>query len=85
LETLEHDNWVWRVAFSPDGTRLASGSSDETIKIWDIEEIGKVQKERCLKTLKAEKPYQDMIITSGTKGLTQGEITALKALGAIYR
>jgi WD40 repeat protein len=26
---------VWSVAFSPDGARIASGSADETIKLWD--------------------------------------------------
>ena len=29
-----HQGWVWAVAFSPDG-RLASCSSDKTIRIWD--------------------------------------------------
>ncbi len=28
---------VYSVAFSPDGTKLASGSSDYTIKLWDVE------------------------------------------------
>jgi WD40 repeat protein len=30
-----HIGWVLSVAFSPDGSRLASGSSDRTIKVWD--------------------------------------------------
>src|SRR5262249_9185683 len=30
-----HTGQVWSVAFSPDGTRLASGSGDWTMKVWD--------------------------------------------------
>ncbi|MEE0268135.1 MAG: TIR domain-containing protein [Bacteroidales bacterium] len=36
LKTLEgHYGYVYSVAYSPDGRRIISGSSDETIKIWD--------------------------------------------------
>ncbi|KAK0744691.1 hypothetical protein B0T21DRAFT_380877 [Apiosordaria backusii] len=46
LQTLEgYSDWVWSVAFSPDGQRLASGSDDETIKIWDA------NSGQCLQTL----------------------------------
>lgn len=31
-----HSGWVNSVAFSPDGKLLASGSSDQTIKLWDV-------------------------------------------------
>ncbi len=31
-----HDGSVWCLTWSPDGTQIASGSTDRTIKIWDV-------------------------------------------------
>ncbi len=34
-KTNAHSHWVTSVAFSPDGTKIVSGSDDKTIKVWD--------------------------------------------------
>lgn len=31
-----HDNVIWHVTFSPDGTLLASGALDSTIRLWRV-------------------------------------------------
>jgi len=34
-KTKAHSNCINSVAFSPDGTKIVSGSDDVTIKVWD--------------------------------------------------
>ena len=34
-KTYAHSYAVMSVAFSPDGTKIVSGSGDKTIKVWD--------------------------------------------------
>jgi WD40 repeat protein len=34
-KTNAHSDWIRSVAFSPDGTKIVSGSDDKTIKVWD--------------------------------------------------
>ena len=36
LATLYNGSTVYTVAFSPDGTRLAVGCKDNTIRLWDL-------------------------------------------------
>jgi WD40 repeat protein len=35
-KTNAHSSVIWSVAFSSDGTKIVSGSSDRTIKVWDM-------------------------------------------------
>ncbi|MCY7394480.1 MAG: hypothetical protein LH647_24170, partial [Leptolyngbyaceae cyanobacterium CAN_BIN12] len=71
-----HDRRIWSVAFAPDGNTLASSSEDETIRLWNAE-TG-----HCVGILRSPRPYEAMNI-AGATGLTQAQITTLKALGAV--
>jgi WD40 repeat protein/predicted Ser/Thr protein kinase len=42
-----HGHHAWCVAYAPDGSWLASGSADETVKLWDL------ANERVLRTMSA--------------------------------
>jgi WD40 repeat protein len=35
-KTNAHGGFIISVAFSPDGTKIVSGSGDKTIKVWDL-------------------------------------------------
>ena len=35
-KTDAHSDAITSVAFSPDGTKIVSGSDDKTIKVWDM-------------------------------------------------
>ena len=35
-KTNAHSDTIRSVAFSPDGTKIVSGSDDNTIKVWDM-------------------------------------------------
>jgi WD40 repeat protein len=71
-----HRHGLLSLAFSPDGQTLASGSRDDTIMLWNY------KTGECLKTLRADRPYEGMNIT-GVTGLTEVAIATLKALGAV--
>lgn len=64
------------IVFTPDGSQVISGSFDQSVKLWDVE-TGE-----CLRSIRSATSLGRMNIT-GVKGLTDTEIAALKALGAI--
>lgn len=55
---------------------LASGSRDDTIKLWGI------KTGECLKSLRRNRPYEKMNIT-GVIGFAEATIATLKALRAL--
>ena len=56
-----HTDWVPEVAFSPDGTKIASASVDRTIKIW------KVSDGTLIRTLTGDRSVSVAFSPDGTK------------------
>src|SRR5579863_2891707 len=63
---------VWRA----DGRILASCGDDNTIQVWDR------KRGQHLPALRRDRPYE-RLDSSGIRGLTEGEIATLRALGAV--
>ena len=78
LKTLKgHIYEVWSVAYSPDGTKIISGSEDKTIKIWDA------NTGECLQTLEG---HLDIILSvayspDGTKIISGSSDKTIKIWG----
>src|ERR1700755_2534440 len=59
LHTLEgHSSSVKSVVFSPDGSRVASGSSDNTVRVWDV------QTGECQHTLEGHSSWVNSVVFS---------------------
>ena len=78
LKTLEgHSETVFSVAYSSDGTKIISGSNDETIKIWEA------NTGECLKTLKGHSDWVYSVAYSpdGTKIISGSRDETIKIWG----
>ena len=78
LKTLKgHKYSVNSVAYSPDGTKIISGSRDQTIKIWDA------NTGECLKTLEGHSQRVNSVAfsTDGTKIISGSSDKTVKIWG----
>ena len=78
LKTLKgHSYGVLSVAYSPDGTKIISGSRDNTIKIWDA------NTGQCLKTLEGHSNMISSVAYSpdGTEIISGSEDKTIKIWG----
>src|SRR5262249_16843623 len=51
-----HDHWVWAIAVSPDGTRIASASEDYRLQLWDLSNGHPVMCERPTSPASSARP-----------------------------
>ena len=60
LQTLEGHSLISvnSVSFSPDGTKVASGSDDKTVKLWDV------TSGECLQTLEGHSDCEQCVVFS---------------------
>ena len=75
LQELVHDGHVNSVAFSPDGSKLATGNDDGTARIWNVAtgtELGKFVHDSSVKFV-AFSPDGSKLATWSTPGTSIGE------------
>ena len=72
IATLQHDEYVWALAFSPNGQFLAAGDGEGSVKIWDIQErevVAELQGDTVTVNALAFSPDGRTLASAGYKGL----------------
>ena len=61
-----HTNRVFSLALSADGNRIVSGSSDKTLRVWDV------KNGECLKIFQGHDYYSDFVLTGDGRRIVSG-------------
>ena len=81
-----HNGFVYSVAFSPDGSKIVSGSDDKTIKVWDAVNFRphvESEWEKFEKTVDAEDSDEEDEIETWWRNKITGHEQSVKPSGSM--
>ena len=74
-KTNAHSGWIFSVSFSPDGSKIVSGSADQTIKVWDAHSFDLIE----------SRPGGDMAFGADGEGVVRdGASVRMKEAGGVF-
>ncbi len=85
--TLQHDEWTWSAAFSPDGQLLASGDHNGIVHVWNVQErriIAQLERHSAAVGSVKFSPDGRTLVSAGNDGLINlWDVSNWERLGSI--